>query len=124
MHKQTPKQAAYLFFLKHAGFSYDPKTETARAGRSRCARELAKAERDARALGYVFEWDNDSDGIDGNEDYIVETCESCVCLSNEVDADGDRDRHILASLGAITNATPEYRRVIEAELASEALAAR
>lgn len=119
--KQTPKQAAYLFFLKHAGYSYDPKTETPQAGRSRCARQLAKAERDARALGYTFEWDDDPDGRD-DSDEDVETCESCVCLDGEVGADEDRNSHILAVLGGICDATREYRRVVEAELALEALA--
>ena len=46
MKQQTPKQAAYLFFLRNAGFGYDPKTETKQQGKSRCARELAKRERD------------------------------------------------------------------------------
>lgn len=123
--KQSPKQAAYLFFLKHAGYSYDPKTETPKAGRSRCARQLAKAERDARALGYTFEWDDDPDGYDSQaRKEGVQTCESCVCLDGEDPADGDRNRHVLASLGGIWDATREYQRVVEAELALEALAVR
>src|ERR1700727_2054642 len=55
---QSPKQAAYLFFLKHAGYSV-AQGETQQQGRSRSARELAKAERDAAALGYSFEWEDE-----------------------------------------------------------------
>lgn len=118
--KQSPKQAAFLFFLRNAGFSYDPKTETARAGRARCARELARAERDVRALGYTFGWSDDWEvgnhyGFYG-EAYAngePETCETCICRN----ADGE----IVASLGCIDDADREYRRMIEAELALEAL---
>lgn len=123
--KQSPKQLAYLFFLKHAGYSYDPKVETPKAGRSRCARELAKAERDAKALGYTFHWDDDW-YIGNHRDYYGEdsayadhepkTCESCVCRNEAGE--------VVASLSCIDDATREYRRVMEAELALEALANR
>lgn len=117
----TPKQAAFYFFFKHAGFSYDPKTETPKQGRAKCARALAKAERDAAALGYTFEWSDDWTVRDHAKEYSSEaypngnpdTCESCICR----DADGTA----VASLGCIDDATREYRRVIEAELAQEAL---
>jgi hypothetical protein len=118
----SPKQAAYLFFLKHAGFSYDPKIETARQGRSRCARQLAKAERDARALGMHYNWRNDPDG-----------CSGCDCDSPDCDCSQGNDHETLGcvlysaegkhleSLWGICNPSWEYRRVVEAELASEAL---
>ena len=121
--RQTAKQAAYLFFLRNAGFSYDPKTETKQAGHSRCARQLAKAERDARALGYYFEWVDDWT-VGKHRDYYGEdsayaeneptTCESCICR--------DSSGECVASLSCIDDATQDYRRVIEAALASEALA--
>ncbi len=116
---QTPKQAAYLFFLKHAGYSYDPKTETKQAGRSRCARQLAKAERDARALGFTFQWDDlpMNHFAEYGEAYAngePELCESCLCFN--------ADNQLVASLGRIDGATREHRRVVEAELAMEALA--
>lgn len=122
MKTKTPKQAAYLFFLKHAGYSYDPRTETRQAGRSRCARQLAKAERDASALGYTFEWSDDW-GVGNHfreygecyKDGEPSTCETCVCFGE--------NGEVLASLGCIDDATREYRRVIEAELAFEALSA-
>jgi hypothetical protein len=120
--KQTPKNIAFTFFLANAGFSYDPKTEARSRGRARCARQLAKAERDAAALGYTFEWTDDwavGSHVQeyGEESYPTEpsTCESCVCR--------DTEGKVVASLGCIDDADRNYRRVIEAELAAEALAA-
>lgn len=121
--KQTPQHAAFNFFLEHAGYSYNPKTETPKQGRAKCARKLAKAERDAKALGYRFVWEGDwtlvhsHDDEYGSEAYPngdPDTCESCTCFDSEGKS--------VASLGCIDDATPEYRRVIEAELAMEALA--
>jgi hypothetical protein len=117
---KTAKQQAYLFFLRNAGYSYNPKTQTKRAGRSETARKLAKAERDARALGYTFEWEYDSEGCTGC------SCDSpdCACSTSEphetlgcivMDADG----HACGSLWGICEPSHEYRRVIEAELALE-----
>src|SRR5437868_9324767 len=48
-----------FFFYQNAGYSYDPKTETADKGRIRCAVELARAEKYARNLGWEFEWEWD-----------------------------------------------------------------
>lgn len=113
------------FFFKHAGFSYDPKTETKTQGRIRCARSLAHAEQTARELDWRFEWSDDwSLGCSHKEFYGAdsayaerepETCESCLLF------DGDR---VLASLSCIDDADDNYRRVIQAELALEALHTR
>ena len=119
---KTAKQQAYLFFLRHAGYSYDPKTQTKQQGRSECARKLAKAERDARALGYTFEWRDDW-GVGNHfkeygEAYAngePSTCESCLML--------DSNGEVVQSLGCIDDATREYRRVVEAELALEEVSA-
>jgi hypothetical protein len=123
----SPKQAAFYFFLKNAGFSYDPKTETPRQGRAKCARALAKAERDASALGYTFEWEFENsipyedalgdhaywcDAEKNGEEHEHEIY-SCVAYNSE--------GGVVASLGAIIDPTREYRRVVEAELASEGL---
>lgn len=119
--KQTPQQAAFNFFLQNAASSYNPKTETKAQGRARVARMLAKAERDARALGYRFEWVSDWQVGDHAKEYGdtykdggPETCEQCLMWA----PDG---KDIVASLGCIDDATQEYRRVVEAELALEAL---
>jgi len=114
----TPKQAAFLFFLRNAGTSYDPQTQTKRQGQYAGARRLAKAERDARALGYTFDWQQDW-SVDHQKEYDCypnggpETCEFCLMLSPE--------GNVVQSLGCIDDATKEYRRVVEAELALEQL---
>jgi hypothetical protein len=117
---QSPKQAAYLFFLRNAGTSYNPQRETRRQGQSRCARQLAKAERDARGLGYRFEWADDWSvgshvGEFGEESYPAEpnSCESCRMISP--------DGQTVQSRGCVDDATDAYRRVVEAELALEQL---
>jgi hypothetical protein len=113
-------QQAIKFFAKHAGLSYDPKTQTPAQGKARNARRLARAERTAANMGFTFEWEYDPDGCIGCE------CgsEDCACstgVSHEVlscivrNADG----LVIGSLGGICDPTPEYRRVVEAELALE-----
>ena len=115
--QQTPKQAAFYFFLRNAGYSVKP-GETQRQGKARTARELAKAERDARALGYTFEWNDDwsvdhSKEFDCYEDGGPDTCEYCIMR--------DENGKVVQSLHCIDDATREYRRVVEAELALEQL---
>ena len=51
---------AYQFFLRHAGYSYDPKTQTKMQGRIQCARRLADAERQARNAGFSYRWNEDT----------------------------------------------------------------
>lgn len=110
------------FFYDHAGYSYDPKTETAQQGRIRCALSLAEAEDAAQRLDWRYEWTNDW-GVGSHREYFgkdsayadrePDTCEFCQLF----DADGE----VLETLGCVDDASTEYRRVIEAELASEAL---
>lgn len=124
---QQLKQAA-AFFFEHAGYSYDPARETADQGRKRCAIELARAERDARAQGIWFSWDRDEEGCAGGD---YKPCKSdplgprhlvmyCIAKRNKPGQDHVYD--VLASLSGICEPSPEYRRVVEAELAMEALA--
>lgn len=119
---KSPKQAAYLFFLRNAGFSYDPKTETKSKGRARCARQLAKAERDARALGYTFNWDADLDGCIGcgcgRGDCACAMHDPHECLNCSI---WDSEGNLKGSLGSICEPSRDYRRVVEAELALEEL---
>jgi hypothetical protein len=112
--------AREAFFFDNAGYSYHTATEKPEQGRARCARELARAEVYAGEQGWEFTWEDDwmcgSHVREfGRESYEHEpsTCESCVLR----DAEGN----VLASLGCIDDADSNYRRVIEAELASEAL---
>lgn len=113
-------EKAAQFFYEHGGYSFNPSTETAEQGRARCAESLASAERYALSQGFTFEWADDwsvGDHVaefgDCYKDGGPQTCESCVCR----DADGN----VLASLGCIDDANTNYRRVIEAELASEGM---
>ena len=111
------KVSAYHFFLKHAGYNYTA-TETRRQGRIRCAKALAQAERDAKRFGITFQWDYDSDGDDSwmteEERREEHTCEWVRAVTS--------DGRTVASLGGIYDADTTYRRLIEAELAYEALA--
>lgn len=116
---QSPtKQQAYLFFLRHAGLSYNPATETRQQGRAAGARRLAAAERDARALGYRFEWQYDPAGCIGGGaadcDCSTGRAHECmVCLM--LDPAGVCRQ----SLGSVCKPSRDYRRVVEAELALE-----
>lgn len=117
----TPKQSAVRFFFQHAGYSYDPAKESKLSGRWRCARNLARAEAYAKENDWQYQWEEDWNVEShvrefGEEAYPSEpsTCE----YYRLVDADGV----FLDSLGCIDDADANYRRVIEAELASEALA--
>jgi len=109
------------FFYVHAGWSYGP-GETPDEGRQRCARELAIAERKARAAGLSFDWEVDPEGT--SADWSDERPEWEQYMCTAYDANGDA----VAYLGAVDfgrDGSPHsdpYRRVVEAELASEALA--
>jgi hypothetical protein len=113
------KVSAYHFFLKHAGWSYRPEMETQRQGRIRCAKALAQAERDGERFGLTFRWADDSAGADLSWMTEAELREShevegCTALSP--------DGRPVAGLYGIVDADATYRRVVEAQLASEALA--
>jgi hypothetical protein len=110
---------ARKFFLRHAGYSFDPKTETRAQGRARGARQLADAEAKAKDQECWYRWEPDWE-CGSHQDYYgsaydrePETCECCSMF----DCDGE----LLANLGCIDDATAEYRRVVEAELALEVL---
>lgn len=120
--KTMKPQTPFQFFLKHAGWSYDPKTQTIMQAKAACARALAKAERRARDTGLSFAWHIDN--FEGSKEWTNEkpawATWQCLCRN----ASGD----VVASLYGIDfgrNGEPwgdSYRRVVEAELALEALA--
>lgn len=104
------------FFYQHAGWGYNPTTETPEEGRRAGAEALADAERWARETGVWFRWESELGWIDHVAEYDTydaepETCEACIAY--------DEDGEVVASLGCIDDATPQYRRVVEAELALE-----
>jgi hypothetical protein len=109
-----------FFFYRNAGYSYDSKTETPEQGRLRCAKELADAETIGQRLGYVLEWDFDEcPDLSWMSDEEREHDHEVLCCRIP---DPENTRHSLASLYGITDPDSRYRRVIEAELAAEAIA--
>lgn len=108
---------AEKFFYKNAGFSYDPKRQTPEQGQRETAARLAHAEATAKANGWYTEWEDDPHGgmyIDEDDD-PDQRFYSAVLY--------DEDGKMLANLGGIDTDDMPYRRVVEAELALEALAA-
>jgi len=122
MKRTKANTEAVAFFRENAGFSYDPKTETKRQGKERCAREYAAAEVWAKDNDLTVIWEHDSEG-----------CIGCDCDNPECDCSTGADHETfwaclrdtegehLASLSCICKPDSNYRRVVEAELASEAM---
>ena len=79
------------------------------------AMKLAKAEQHAEEQGWTVEWDYDQDEyqLGDAEDKMPDE----VLIAVLKDADG----HVLESLGGIGDPSPSYRRLVEAELALEAM---
>jgi hypothetical protein len=129
----------YQFFLKHAGHSHNPATESPMQGRVRCARQLAVVERKARDAGISFEWGPDSypssewiaddeDGGKNRDPWGTWYCSAIGPRDEEYSLNDSRGQgEVLANLGGIDfgrDGEPwgdPYRRVVEAELALEAL---
>jgi hypothetical protein len=105
-HKQlTPDQ---FFFYQNAGYSFDPKTETAEQGHTRCAVELARAEEYARNLGWEFEWEFDQDpDLSWMSDEEREQEHEVLCCRIP---DPENPRYSLASLCGISDPDSDYRR--------------
>jgi hypothetical protein len=102
------------FFYKHAGWSFDPKTETSRDGRVRTAVLLANAEKELQASTAQVIWEDDPLPYEGDVEW-----DGPVYVAVISDGEGET----LGSLGGIAMASLDepYRRVIEAELAYEYL---
>lgn len=109
---------AVKFFYDNAGWSYDSARETSDRGRIRCAEDLARAEQRRKSEGAWVAWERDDipfeDDVHGPDEY------GYVATLWQYDAESDAPA-CLASVGAVdAEAGDDYRRVIEAELASEA----
>jgi len=110
---------AYQFFYRHAGYSYDPKTQTKAEGRRECAKTLARAERLAFKAGVSFQWTEDPYGADSAGEFSS-SGPFWQCVAR--DASGV----ICASVGGVDfgdGGVPwgdTYSRVIQAELSLEA----
>jgi hypothetical protein len=110
-----PDQRAVDFFYKHAGYGYGP-GETPEQGRRRGAVKLAKAEQEATARGWTVKWEEDPEGWDSLGDIDPDDVKEIL-----VAVLYDEDGNVLGSLGSIVNPDRDYARVVEAELALEAL---
>jgi hypothetical protein len=111
------------FFYDHAGFSYNPETETADAGHARCAIAFAAAEKRLQRLvddgTHSLTWEEDPEydpaGYDPPEPEGTRGFGAILRRGTEV----------LGSLWAVTFATNDpsdpYARVVAAELADEYL---
>lgn len=120
------KQSPVDFFCEHAGYSYDPRTETKEEGRHRCAQTLAQAEEWARDNDITFAW-----GVDGDSrgEGVEWTCAAFTDDGRVVASlcgidlgDSSPFNYSAGHLGAPTwtGGRHPYCRVIEAELALEA----
>lgn len=117
---------AVSFFYFNAGSSYMPGRESQVVGQLLGADEMARAEQWARHEGAAFEWIDDNEPADvWNEDTATyDRLPAMVCLMRMRSSCGHM--HVVASLGAIVESADwreqmNYRRVIQAELALEAL---
>lgn len=124
--KSTPQtidrrlSPAGRFFFEHAGYCYDPQTQTKQEGRRQCAIALAEAEEEVSKRGFTFEWEQDgmtnSEWTDEGPEYYTWNC----CLRDE-------NGKIVGSLCGC-DFGPEgkpwgnpYMRVVQAEIALEAI---
>lgn len=114
-------QSGYHFFMRHAGYSFNPAYQTPLQGRIECAQILARAEKRALLESCSFEWQIDPD-MDSSDFSDEAPWKLWVCRMRDFEGD------IVQSLWAIDfgrDGTPwgdPYRRVIEAELAREEFA--
>jgi hypothetical protein len=111
--------SAYHFFIKHAGYTYDPQTQTRMQGRIQTAQRLARAERLAHDSDCTFTWDIDQDMDSSDWTDELPSWSTWNCIAR--DADGN----VFASLCGVDfgrDGSPDcdaYARVVEAELACE-----
>lgn len=118
----SPTAKAIAFFRKHGGYAKKP-GESTHAAKNRMARALARAEAEASARGWRVEWEGDPEGASDFESDVRMGYTSREEEPREILGAVLRDEegHVLSSLWGIEDPTREYRRVVEAELALEAL---
>lgn len=111
----THSKDAAAFFYKHGGWSWNPKKETKAQGRRRVACKMAVAERYASDHGWRVKWEHSP------EPYEMGDAETEM-PSEILDAVLFDDKgEVLGSLGSIGDPSREYGRIVEAELALEAM---
>jgi hypothetical protein len=123
----TAPLGAVAFFAEHMGVSYNPATETPEQGTLRNAVSLALAEKWANASGAAFMWEDDftigshrefygPESAYANPDHEPETCETLTMYLPDPSPSLESVQ-IVDMLGCIDDATDDYRRVCEAEMA-------
>lgn len=119
--------AAVMFFYATAGYSHHPAIQTEVNGRLLGAIKLAEAEQWARRNGCWFEWDDDPEGAEVQDDRGEwQQLPAVFCLMYQHNEEPGEPPNLLGSLSAITESDDNserrnYRRVVEAELALEAM---
>jgi hypothetical protein len=111
------KSEAEKFHHKHGGYNYGP-GETKAQGKSRSAKEAAKAEEIAEEQGWEFRWEDDPQPYEMGDAETERPDEVLTVIM--VDETGS----VLQSLGGIglsgsQSERRNYCRTIEAELARE-----
>jgi hypothetical protein len=114
--RAAPSLGVVGFFHKHAGYAVRRGESKAKA-KTRGALALARAEAEAEARGWTVDWEEDPEEWQGD---IARPFEVLTAVLR--DADG----HVRASLGGVgmtgnQRTDADYKRVVEAELADEAL---
>ena len=116
----TTAQTDAQFFYDKSGYSYDPAKETKEQGRKRGARRLANAEAWASQTGVSFEWEQDDIT---NEEFSNSRPFYYLWRVLARDASGK----VVSSLCGVDFGRDQepwgqpYKRVVEAELALEAM---
>lgn len=106
MPRVDPKlKKAYDFFKEQAGYRVGHRAEDALA--------LARAEATASALGWSVDWVDDDEPYESDDDYVPREVLGAVLK--------DMEGETLESLWGIADPDRKYARVVEAELALEAL---
>src|SRR4029077_16384178 len=111
-----PSSKTVDFFRKHSGYAVRSGESKVRA-KARAAQALARAEAEAEARGWIVYWEDDPEKWQGDVPRPFEVLTAVL---------RDADGYVLTSLGGIgmtgnSRVDDDYRRVIEAELAAEAL---
>jgi hypothetical protein len=105
------------FFYEHAGYSFNPATETEEEGRMAGARALAEAEGRVKAGPYFFTEEPDDQPWDGDFPYDGPLWHVAL-----LSVEGATGATCVAGIGGVAcELDSDYMRVVRAELALEHL---
>lgn len=113
----------YHFFMRHAGYSYNPATQTPMQGRIECSKQLAQAAKKAFDGGFSFEWSIDP-AIDSSSfcEENEEPWSLWECCMRSPEGLAVQSLHGIDFGRDGSPWSDPYRRVVEAELACEEFA--